>query len=89
MCDCENKTLNLQTINIYLLMSQYKKKSEDAGVVLANGIYFDLRGDVSQELLAHAYEELGLTDYIEKTIKDESKKATKKKKSSKDTDSKE
>tara|TARA_R110000824_G_C14755113_1_gene629116 strand:- start:16 stop:285 length:270 start_codon:yes stop_codon:yes gene_type:complete len=89
MCDCENKTLNLQTINIYLLMSQYKKKSEDSVVVLSNGVYFELRGDVSQELLAYGYEELGLTDYIEKTIKDESKKAVKIKKSSKSSDSKE
>ena len=81
MCDCNNKSLNLPTIKIYLLMSKYKKKEGKLGVVLVDGVYFDLRGDVSQESLAHGYEELGLTEFIEKTNQDESKKSTKAKKS--------
>ena len=62
-------------------MSEYKKKESKVLGVLIDGVYFDLRGDVSQESLAHGYEELGLTEFIEKTNKDESKKATKAKKS--------
>ena len=62
-------------------MSKYAKKPTSTGTVLIDGVYFDFRGDVSQELLAHGYEELGLTQFIEKTNQDESKKATKAKKS--------
>jgi len=87
MCDCRNKTVDLQIINIYLLMNEYIKKEETPLVIWKNNVYFDFTKNTSQELLAYGYEELGLTDYIEKTIKDESKKAVKIKKSSKTSDS--
>jgi len=87
MCDCENNIVDLQIINIYLLMNEYLKKEDIPSVILRNNVYFDFTKNTSQELLAYGYEELGLTDYIEKTIKDESKKAVKIKKSSKTSDS--
>ena len=68
-------------------MGTYKGKL-DSGVSVKNGFIIEW-AVASQETLAYAYEELGMTDVIEKlsttTKKDESKK-TNKKKSSKDKD---
>ena len=68
-------------------MGTYKAKL-DSGVSVKNGFKIEW-GAVSQEVLAHAYEELGMTDVIEKIsttkTKDEPKKATKKKKSGKES----
>jgi 3-isopropylmalate dehydratase small subunit len=88
VCDCDNKNIDLQTIKIYLLMYEYKKtvKGEGTtGIVLVGKKDFDFRvEDISQEMLAYGYEELGLTEYIEKTTKNEQKTTgSKKKKSSK------
>ena len=91
MCGCSDNIVNLETLKIYTLMGTYK-------ALINSGV--STKGDfriewaiASQEELAYAYEELGMTSAIEKlsTTKTEnkSKKATKKKKSSKDTDSKE
>ena len=73
-------------------MGTYKAKLE-SGVSVKNGFIIEW-AVASQEVLAHAYEELGMTDVIEKIsttkTKDEPKKATKKKKSGKESsDSKE
>ena len=73
-------------------MGTYKAKL-DSGVSVKNGFIIEW-AVASQEVLAHAYEELGMTDVIEKIsttkTKDEPKKATKKKKSGKESsDSKE
>ena len=73
-------------------MGTYKAKL-DSGVSVKNGFIIEW-AVATQEVLAHAYEELGMTDVIEKIsttkTKDEPKKATKKKKSGKESsDSKE
>lgn len=73
-------------------MGTYKAKFE-SGVSVKNDFIIEW-AVASQEVLAHAYEELGMTDVIEKIsttkTKDEPKKATKKKKSGKESsDSKE
>lgn len=92
MCDCGNNELNLDTLKIYTFMGTYKS-SFKSGISVKNG--FRIEWEVAtQEELAYAYEELGWTDAIEKIsttkTKDESKKAAKKEKSSKQSsDSKE
>jgi len=92
MCACSENKINLSSIKIYTFMGTYKAKL-DSGVSVKNGFKIEW-GAASQEVLAHAYEELGMTDVIEKIsttkTKDEPKKATKKKKSGKESsDSKE
>ena len=92
MCGCSEKDINLNTIKIYTFMGTYKAKL-DSGVSVKKGFIIQW-GSASQEVLAHAYEELGMTDVIDKLsttkTKDEPKKATKKKKSGKESsDSKE
>jgi len=86
MCDCDKKIVDLSHLKIYTIMATYKGK-------LSSGRTY--KGDFSiswakatQEELAYAYEELGITDLIEKITKtkDESEK-TSKKKSSKKADS--
>tara|TARA_R110000765_G_scaffold137652_4_gene237353 strand:- start:863 stop:1141 length:279 start_codon:yes stop_codon:yes gene_type:complete len=91
MCGCAEKEINLNTIKIYTFMGTYKAKL-DSGISVKNGFKIEWAA-ASQEVLAHAYEELGMTDVIEKLsttkTKDESKKANKDKKSSKEpTDTK-
>ena len=92
MCGCSEKEINLDAIKIYTFMGTYKKKL-NSGISVKNGFRIEW-GNASQETLAYAYEELGMTDVIEKLsttkTKDEPKKATKKKKSGKESsDSKE
>jgi hypothetical protein len=92
MCGCSEKEINLSSIKIYTFMGTYKAKFE-SGVSVKNGFIIEW-AVASQEVLAHAYEELGMTDVIEKLsttkTKDEPKKAAKKKKSGKESsDSKE
>jgi len=92
MCGCSEKEINLDTIKIYTFMGTYKAKL-NSGVSVKNDFIIEW-AVASQETLAHAYEELGMTDVIEKLsntkTKDESKKATKKEKSGKkSSDSKE
>lgn len=65
----------------YLTMAKYKAKY-DHGVWGSRGYIFKWR-KATQEELAFAYEELGLTDYVEKLNNDEQEKTTKTKKSSK------
>ena len=92
MCDCSEKKINLDTIKIYTFMGTYKAKL-NSGVSVKNNFIIEW-AVASQETLAHAYEELGMTDVIEKLsttkTKDEPKKAAKKEKSGKESsDSKE
>ena len=92
MCGCSEKEINLDTIKIYTFMGTYKAKL-NSGVSVKNNFIIEW-AVASQETLAHAYEELGMTDVIEKLsttkTKDEPKKAAKKEKSGKESsDSKE
>jgi len=92
MCDCSNNIVDLSHLKIYMIMGEYKAK-------LSSGTTY--KGDfkikwatATQEELAYAYEDLGMTSLVEKLsttkTKDEPKKATKKKKSGKESsDSKE
>ena len=92
MCDCGGNIVDLSHLNIYTIMAKYKAK-KSSGTLYSNG--FKIKwATATQEELAYAYEELGMTSNIEKLsttkTKDEPKKATKKKKSGKESsDSKE
>ena len=97
MCDCkQEKNVHLPTLNIHTLMAEYKKNDNAAGIREVGNHSIDFRTDLTQEKLAFAYEELGMTDCItkvDKTIKSNeessAKKSSKKGKSSKKEDSKE
>ena len=91
MCDCGQKVVNYTHLNIYTLMAKYK-------AVKSSGTLY--KGDIkikwataTQEELAYAYEDLGLTKLVEKlsTIKteDEPKKESKRGRKNKSSDSKE
>ncbi len=91
MCDCGQKVVNYTHLNIYTLMAKYK-------AVKSSGTLY--KGDLkikwataTQEELAYAYEELGMTKVIEKTsttkTKDEPKKESKRSSKNKSSDSKE
>ena len=91
MCDCEKKVVDLSHLKIYTVMAEYKAKKDV--ILIRDGERFILR-ESSQEELSYLYEDLGLTTLVEKLsttkTKDEPKKATKKKKSGKESsDSKE
>ena len=94
MCDCkQEKNVHLPTLNIYTFMAEYKKNDKARGIRVIDGHKVDLRGDLTQDELAFAYEELGVTDCInkvDKTIKSNeessAKKSNKKGKSSKKAD---
>jgi hypothetical protein len=91
MCDCEKKVVDLSHLKIYTVMAEYKAKKDV--ILIRDGERFILR-ESSQEELSYLYEDLGLTSLVEKLsttkTKDEPKKATKKKKSGKESsDSKE
>jgi hypothetical protein len=93
MCDCNAKNIvDLSHLKIYTVMAEYKAKLSE-GTTYKGG--FKIKwATATQEELAYAYEDLGMTDKVEKLsttkTKDEPKKATKKKKSGKESsDSKE
>ena len=91
MCDCKNNILDLSHLKIYTVMAKYKAKKDV--VLIRDGSTYILK-ESSQEELSYLYEDLGLTSLVEKLsttkTKDEPKKATKKKKSGKESsDSKE
>jgi hypothetical protein len=91
MCDCGKNVVDLSHLKIYTIMAEYKAKKDV--VLIRDGERFILR-ESSQEELSYLYEDLGLTTLVEKLsttkTKDEPKKATKKKKSGKESsDSKE
>tara|TARA_R100000655_G_scaffold6659_2_gene18884 strand:+ start:1300 stop:1575 length:276 start_codon:yes stop_codon:yes gene_type:complete len=84
MCDCAKNKVDSPHLKIYTIMAEYKAK-------LSLGTTY--KGDfkikwaiATQEELAYAYEDLGMTDKVEKLTtktKDEPKKANKDKKSGK------
>ena len=85
MCDCNaKKVVDLSHLKIYTVMAEYKAKSS-SGTCYNNG--FKIKwATATQEELAYAYEDLGMTDKVEKLTtktKDEPKKANKDKKSGK------
>tara|TARA_R100001443_G_scaffold4358_4_gene12873 strand:- start:3505 stop:3783 length:279 start_codon:yes stop_codon:yes gene_type:complete len=92
MCDCNKNILDLSHLKIYTVMAEYKAKL--SGGTTYKGEFKIKWAIATQEELAYAYEDLGMTSLVEKlsttTIKDEPKKTTKKKKSGKESsDSKE
>lgn len=79
MCDCGKKIVDLSHLKIYTVMAEYKAK-------LSSGTTY--KGDfkikwaiATQEELAYAYEDLGMTTLVEKLsttkTKDEPKKTKK------------
>jgi hypothetical protein len=87
MCNCEKNIIDSQHLKIYTIMAEYKAKLS-AGTTY-KGDFKIKWATATQEELAYAYEDLGLTSLVEKlsttTKKDEPKK-TSKKKSSKNKD---
>ncbi len=79
MCDCEKKVVDLSHLKIYTVMAEYKAKLS-SGTTYKNG--FKIKWAIAtQEELAYAYEDLGLTTLVEKLsttkTKDEPKKTKK------------
>ena len=84
MCDC-NKERSVILTNIYLTMAEYKvNKNVIKGFRLSSdgkqGV--DFRTELSQADLAYAYEELNITDWIDKIEKSNEKNTSKKSKES-------
>tara|TARA_R100000664_G_C2689944_1_gene94458 strand:+ start:52 stop:321 length:270 start_codon:yes stop_codon:yes gene_type:complete len=81
MCGCEEKIVDLPSLKIYTFMGTYKSKLK-SGISVKGNFKIDW-SSATQEDLAYAYEELGMTGVIEKTLtttkKDEPKKTSKKK----------
>ena len=91
MCDCGKNVVNLSHLKIYTIMAEYKAKKTSGISVKGN---FKIEWAIAtQEELAYAYEELGMTQVIEKTstikTKDEPKKESKRSSKNKSSDSKE
>tara|TARA_R110000824_G_scaffold133713_3_gene296557 strand:- start:506 stop:778 length:273 start_codon:yes stop_codon:yes gene_type:complete len=90
MCGCSDNIVNLETLKIYTFMGIYTAKYKSGASF--KGDFKIFWANATQEDLAYAYEELGMTKVIEKTstikTKDESKKESKKS-SKKSSDSKE
>jgi isocitrate lyase len=93
MCDCNlKKIVDLSHLKIYTVMAEYKAKLS-SGSTYRGGVKINW-ATATQEELAYAYEDLGMTTLVEKLsttkTKDEPAKTTKKKKSGKkSSDSKE
>ncbi|MAU36197.1 MAG: hypothetical protein CMD14_02355 [Flavobacteriales bacterium] len=89
MCDCGQKTVDLSHLKIYTIMAEYKSKLS-SGTTHKGGFKITW-ATATQEELAYAYEDLGMTDKVEKLTtktKDEPKKANKDKKSGKKSSNK-
>ena len=91
MCDCGKKVVDLSHLKIYTIMAEYKAK-KTSGRTYKDGFVIKW-ATATQEELAYAYEDLGLTKLVEKlsTIKteDEPKKESKRSSKNKSSDSKE
>jgi|TARA_B100000085_G_C18380439_1_gene446165 hypothetical protein len=97
MCDCNNKEnlVDLPHLKIYTNMATYKVKKQYEGLrsTIKGGEHINWR-TVSQEKLAHLYEEVGLTCAITKISSNEksdnkvSKKSSDNKVSKKSSDNK-
>ena len=89
MCDCGQKIVDLSHLKIYTIMAEYKSKLS-SGTTHKGGFKIAW-ATATQEELAYAYEDLGMTDKVEKLTtktKDEPKKANKDKKSGKKSSNK-
>jgi len=90
MCGCSDNIVYLETLKIYTFMGLYKAKYTEG--ISVKGDFKINWANATQEDLAYAYEELGMTAVIDKTsttkTKDEPKKESKKS-SKKSSDSKE
>ena len=66
MCDCEDyiNVVDLPQLKIYLIMAQYKSLKQTGTVYSGN--HKIKYATATQRELAFIYEELGLTQYIEK-----------------------
>jgi len=87
MCDCGKNVVDLSHLKIYTIMAKYKAKLSVGTTYKGD---FKIKWAIAtQEELAYAYEDLGMTDKVEKLsttkTKDEPKKTTKKKKSGKES----
>tara|TARA_R100001163_G_scaffold64502_1_gene58901 strand:+ start:1479 stop:1748 length:270 start_codon:yes stop_codon:yes gene_type:complete len=83
MCDCNNNIVDLSHLKIYTVMAEYKAKQSSGTTYKGD---FKIKwATATQDELAYAYEELGLTSLVEKisttTKKNEAKKTDKKKSS--------
>tara|TARA_B100001173_G_C16006345_1_gene555715 strand:- start:154 stop:423 length:270 start_codon:yes stop_codon:yes gene_type:complete len=79
MCDCGKKIVDLSHLKIYTVMAEYKAKLSSGTTYKGN---FKIKwATATQEELAYAYEDLGLTTLVEKLsttkTKDEPKKTKK------------
>jgi len=92
MCDCNGNVGDLSHLKIYTVMAKYKAKLS-SGTTYKDGVKIKW-AIATQEELAYAYEDLGLTSHVEKisTRKPKNEKAAKvstKKEGSKEADSNE
>ena len=76
MCDCGKNILDLSHLKIYTIMAEYKAKLS-SGTTYKDGIKIKW-ASATQEELAYAYEDLGLTSLIEKVSTSKSKDDKKK-----------
>ncbi len=79
MCDCGKKIVDLSHLKIYTVMAEYKAKLSSGTTYKGD---FKIKwGTATQEELAYAYEDLGMTTLVEKLsttkTKDEPKKTKK------------
>ena len=91
MCDCGKNVVNLSHLKIYTIMAEYKAK-KTSGRTYKDGFVIKW-ATATQEELAYAYEDLGLTTLVTKVsttkTKDEPKKESKRSSKNKSSDSKE
>ena len=69
MCDCGQKVVNYTHLNIYTLMAKYKAIKSSG--TLYKGDFKIKWATATQEELAYAYEDLGLTKKVEIELKNE------------------
>ena len=79
MCDCGGNIVDLSHLKIYTVMAEYKAKLSVGTTYKGD---FKIKWAIAtQEELAYAYEDLGMTDKVEKLsttkTKDEPKKTKK------------
>tara|TARA_B110000003_G_scaffold259538_1_gene279632 strand:- start:359 stop:628 length:270 start_codon:yes stop_codon:yes gene_type:complete len=79
MCDCGGNIVDLSHLKIYTIMAEYKAKLSVGTTYKGD---FKIKWAIAtQEELAYAYEDLGMTDKVEKLsttkTKDEPKKTKK------------
>ena len=79
MCDCGGNIVDLSHLKIYTIMATYKAKKSSG--TSYKGDFKIKWATATQEELAYAYEDLGMTDKVEKLsttkTKDEPKKTKK------------